>query len=258
MTVAAAIFLVSILACLPSRAETRIYRAEYAVSALGLPVGMSRFETAITPRSYTLSGTLKARGLAALFAPTTGSLAAEGRIGRDRVEARTFSLDYVTGGRKQRTEIGFARGAVTRTLNAPEVKKEGGWIEVEARHLSGALDPISALLVPAASARSVCNRTVRVFDGAMRADVKLTYLRTVPFRTAGFKGDAVTCRARFLPVSGYPKGKSEIAWMRDKSRIDIAFAPIAGTGLFAPVSARIGTQIGPVTIYATRFESVTK
>lgn len=237
-------------------AETRSYRSEYSVAALGIPIGVTSFETTITPQSYELNGTLRARGLIALFQPTSGSLTATGRIGHDRVEARDFRLDYISGNDKQHTEIDFSGGAVTRTVNAPEVKKRGGWIEVASSHLKDTLDPISAMLVPASTWRDVCNRTIRVFDGAMRADMKLSFLRVVPFSAKGYKGDAITCRARFVPVSGYPEGKKEVAWMRDKGVIDIAFAPIEGTSLFAPVKAKITTQIGLFTIYATRFETV--
>lgn len=255
-----AIAALTILLCAPAvadaGAESRSYRSEYAVSALGIPVGVTSFETRFTPQSYELSGTLRARGLVALFQPTSGSLTATGRIGPGRIEARDFKLDYVSGSDKQHTEIGFSGGAVTRTVNAPEVKKRSGWIEVASAHLKDTLDPISAMLVPASSWRDVCNRTIRVFDGAMRADMKLSFLRVVPFSAEGYKGDAITCRAKFVPVSGYPEGKKEVAWMRDKGVIDIAFAPIEGTSLFAPVKAKITTQIGLFSIYATRFETI--
>ncbi|QKV20139.1 DUF3108 domain-containing protein [Oricola thermophila] len=256
MMVAATAFALSALSAFPAGAETRLYRAEYVVSALGLPVGVSKFESAITRKSYRLTGTLKARGLAALFQPTSGSLVAAGRVGGSGLAARRFTLDYVSGGSRQFTEIAFARGAVARTVNRPRVKKRGDWIEVKAAHLAGALDPISAMLVPAASPRAVCDRTISVYDGAMRADIRLSYLRTVPFSTRGYKGDAVTCRAKFLPVSGYSRSKREVAWMRDKGRIYVSFAPVEGTGFYAPVKAVVQTQIGPVRIHARRFESV--
>ena len=255
-TAAATAILVFALAVTSAAAESYTYRSEYTLSALGFPIGATRIETTITPQSYRLSGSLRAKGLAALFQPTSGTLTATGRINGKGVEAKTFTIDYVTGGRKQFTEIGFAGGSVTRTVNTPEVKKHKGWIEISPAQLQNTFDPISAVLVPAASPGEVCDRTIRIFDGAMRSDIKLSFLRVIPFSTDGYRGDAITCRAKFLPVSGYPGGKKEIAWMRDKSRIDISFAPISGTGLYAPVKAIVSTQIGPVRIYATRFETV--
>jgi Protein of unknown function (DUF3108) len=253
--VAAAIALFPFVAASPLKAEDLTYRSEYTVSAFGIPVGAARFDTVVTDKGYKMRGSVKSRGLASLFAPTTGTIDARGSIGYKSVEADVFAMAYTSGKDRQHTEIGFSRGAATRAMNDPKVKKPKDWIEVSPGHLQNTLDPLSAMLVRARSANEVCNRTIRVFDGAMRADIKLSYLRTVPFYTKGYRGDAVTCRARFVPVSGYPKNKGEIAWMRDKGVIDIAFAPVEGTDLFAPVSARISTQIGTIRIRATRFES---
>lgn len=254
-TLAAAVLLCAALLPETTLAETRIYRSEYAISALGLPVGRSRFEAKIAPDAYEMSGTVEARGFLALFQPTTGSVSVNGHINGNRVEARAFALDYVSGDDKQRTEIGFSNGGVASTMNKPDVKKRKDWIDVTAAQLKGALDPISAMLIPANAPGEVCNRTLRIYDGAMRLDVKLSYLRTIPFSVGGRSGDAVTCRARFEPVSGYNGNRKQIAWLRDSGRMDISFAAVEGTRLYAPLKATVATQIGPVRVYATRFDT---
>lgn len=238
----------------PARADMLQFRSEYKVTALGLTVGSSRFETTLDAGAYAMSSSFRARGLAALFQKTHGTLSVRGRIDGKAIVPERFVVDYVSGGDGQHTEIGFSGRAVTRTVNQPEVRKKSGWIALRPGDLKNALDPISAALVAAGSPGEVCNRTIRYYDGAMRADLQLSHLRVVPFSTTGFKGDAVTCLARFVPVSGYRGSKREIAWMRDKGRIEISFAPIAGTELYAPVKATVATQIGPVRIHATRFE----
>ncbi|WP_425416854.1 DUF3108 domain-containing protein [Oricola indica] len=254
ITTNALALLVPILCATAAHAETSVIHSRYAISALGLPVGVSKFETRISPGSYSMTGTLKASGLVALFKPTTGSMSVSGRFGRNGVQAERFALDYVSGGDRQTTDIGFSGGNVTSAVNKPKVKKRKGWIEVDAAHLRNTVDPISAMLVKADTPGAVCDRTVRVFDGAMRSDIRLNFLRTERFSADGYSGDVVTCRAKFLPVSGYPGGKKEIAWLRDKGRIVVAFAPIEGTDLYAPVKATVSTQLGPVRIYATRLE----
>lgn len=237
----------------PALAETLTYHSEYAISALGLPVGKSSFETVISPDGYSIDGTLKARGLAALFQPTTGTVTIAGDIRDNELTATRFGLDYVSGKERQRTEIGFRGGAVVDTMNDPEPKKRADWIALDPAHLRAAIDPLSALLVPADGPEKVCGRTLPVYDGAMRVDVKLTFLRTVKFSTDGYKGDAVTCHATFEPLSGYRGKRKEIAWLRDEGRMDVSFAPIAGTPLYAPVKAVVATPYGPVRVYATRF-----
>ncbi|MAS06867.1 MAG: hypothetical protein CL534_19580 [Ahrensia sp.] len=253
-TLAAAFFLCAALHSAISHADTTVYRSDYAITVLGLPVGTSRFKTEIGPDRYTMTGTMSAKGLLAMFQPTSGSVTVTGRIAADRIDARTFTLNYTSGDDKQLTEIGFAKGGVASTVNKPKVKKRKDWIEVTAAQLKGATDPISALLIPAKAPGEVCDRTVRIFDGAMRLDVKLAFQRIVPWSVGGQRGDAVMCRATFEPVSGYHKGRKEIAWLREKGRMDVAFATIEGTGVYAPLRATAYTQIGPVRVYATRFE----
>ena len=254
-TLAAALLLCAALLPAKSLAETRTYVSEYAISVLGLPVGASRFETVIGADRYQLTGTLRARGLVALFQPTRGSVSVTGSITGNGIEAADFSLSYVSGDDRQLTEIGFANGGVASTANEPEVRKREDWIAVTAGQLKGAIDPISAMLIRAGSFADVCGRTVRIYDGAMRMDVKLAFVRVIPFSTDGFRGDAVTCRATFEPVSGYNKGRKEIAWLRDNGRMDVSFADMAGNGIYAPVKATVATQIGPARIFATRFEA---
>lgn len=50
-----------------------------------------------------------------------------------------------------------------------------------------------------------------------------------------------------------PVERKEIVWLRDEGRMDVFFAPIAGTRLYAPVKAVISTPVGAVRVCATRF-----
>ncbi len=68
-------------------------------------------------------------------------------------------------------------------------------------------DPLSALMIPAKDARSVCDRSLSVFDGQTRVEIKLAFNGTESFTTGGFTGESVICSAKFIPVSGYQKGK---------------------------------------------------
>lgn len=117
-------------------------------------------------------------------------------------------------------------------------------------------DPLSALMIPAKDARSVCDRSLSVFDGQTRVEIKLAFNGTESFTTGGFTGESVICSAKFIPVSGYQKGKKSIDYLANKSRITISFAALGNSGIYAPVVARIGTRIGTLKIAATRFEKV--
>ena len=59
---------------------------------------------------------------------------------------------------------------------------------------------------------------------------------------------------RFRPVSGYRKTKRALDYLKNESRILVAFAPLGKTGIYAPIHATVGTQIGTITVAARRFE----
>jgi len=187
---------------------------------------------------------------------TDGTRTATGRLTAGQVTPVRFEARYTDGGKAKRTVIDFEGDRVADTVNDPVVRKTDDWIDMPAAQLVGAFDPAAAILVPARSMREVCRRTLRVYDGAMRADLKLGYLRTIPFSAKGYKGDAVTCRARLEPVAGYSPTKKDLIYIRDNGDIEISFAPVGRTGLFAPVRVKLRAQPATVLITATRFEQL--
>ncbi|MBO6638584.1 MAG: DUF3108 domain-containing protein [Roseitalea sp.] len=237
-------------------ANSANYASEYSVTAFGLRIASTRFESTIDDRSYSINASMRARGVARLFTTTAGTLNASGDIGGG-AQSSSFDVRYTDNGRDKRTVISLSGGRVTAASNTPNVSKGDDWIEPTPAQLSGVLDPIGAMLIPAPSLRQVCARTISTFSGALRADLKMSYLRTIPFSAKGFSGDAVTCRAQFLPIAGFNRSKREINWMRDKGRIEISFAPVGQTGLYAPVKARVKIDGATVNVTATRFEQLT-
>ena len=122
--------------------------------------------------------------------------------------------------------------------------------------LRSTTDPISGTMVRAASLDDVCNRTLKIYDGEMRADLKLAFAGRTKAEAQGYKGAAVTCSAKFIPVSGYRADRDAIQFLKNKSRIRITFAPLGDTSVYAPIHASATTEIGTVTISARRFGEV--
>ncbi len=122
--------------------------------------------------------------------------------------------------------------------------------------LKSVLDPMAATVIQADSPDKVCGRTVKFYDGEMRANLTLTYVSKGTISVPGYKGDTVTCRMGFQPVAGYRKGRKALEFLKNKSRMMVTFAPLGQSGVYAPIHATVGTQIGPLTISARRFEAV--
>lgn len=239
------------LAAMPSRAESQSFKADYLVTYLGLPIGSASFASTYTPDSFRIDGTLRSRGLARLFDKTDGTTRAEGSIGGEGLQPTAFSITYTQGKRKGSIAIGFAGNDVASTTVKPEPKPrdEKRWVAVARSDLRSVVDPLSAMVVRADSPEEVCNRTVSYFDGEMRGDVRLSHrsVGTLP----GFDGAAVTCDARFVPVSGFYPSRT-ISYMRDRSRMTLTLVQLGRTGLYAPVDARVDTPVGPVRVRTER------
>ncbi|WP_255612883.1 DUF3108 domain-containing protein [Nitratireductor rhodophyticola] len=228
-----------------ARAESETHRFRYSASLFGIPIGKADFTSRLEESRFEVSGRFASAGVARLFDRTDGTVSSKGRLSGRSVVPSSYELAYVSGKKRETTSIRYSRGQVAETVITPKPKKRGkDWIVVSKEDLAGALDPLSALLSPARNAADVCNRRFRVFDGEMRADIVFS-----PAAKGEHIGrDLVTCKARFIPVSGYRKGRSTIAFLRDRARILVAFKPLGTRGHHTPVQARIGTKIGTVHI----------
>lgn len=238
-------------------AAAQIIRSEYAVSLYGLVLARSNFESTIDGDGFKVSGSLSSAGIGAIFDDTRGTTSVRGRFSGGASMPESYVVDYVSGSKKKSTRIAFSGGDVVSAENVPPVNtKRDGWLPVAKDQLARVADPISATLVRADSPDAVCGRTLRVFDGAMRADLQLTATGSGEASIPGYEGQTVTCSAKFIPIAGYRKGHRSIEYLKNASAIAIAFAPIGTTGVYAPIEASVSTQIGTIRVRAERFETV--
>jgi Protein of unknown function (DUF3108) len=251
--------LATLAAAVPAsgKARTQSFSGDYSISYLGFTIGRSTFDTTFGKDTFAVSGSLSSAGLAQLFDDTQGTISSVGRFAGKATQAAAYRVDYTEGGKSQHTSIRFRDGSVTRTENAPPLKKRGSdWVPLRKSHLRSVADPLAATLVRAGSPAEVCGRTLRIYDGEFRVDLTLKYESSKSISIPGFEGKIVTCRVGFHPVAGYRQGRRALEFLRDKSLIRMTFAPLGTTGVYAPIHATIGTQIGTVTISAGRFETV--
>ncbi|MGX5826362.1 DUF3108 domain-containing protein [Mesorhizobium sp. 43Arga] len=254
--------LVAVLAfALPSAASAaspQSFKGEYTVSFLGFSIARSTFSSHYENGAYAIDGTVSAAGLAKLFDDTRGTISSKGTISGKKMVPQAFRADYTSGKKVSAIDIRFANGAVTSTqvIPAPGQRDPNNWVPIGAGDLASVLDPMAATVIHADSLDQVCGRTVKFYDGEMRANLTLTYASKGTISVPGYKGDTITCRMGFEPVAGYRKGRKALEFLKNKSRMMVTFAPLGQTGVYAPIHATVGTQIGPLTISARRFEAV--
>jgi hypothetical protein len=232
------------------------FGADYIVSYYGIVLAKSHFTSYVSDKAFRLEGTIASAGIATFFDDTKARAAASGRFAGNRTLPQSYVVSYTYGEKAKKTTLAFAGDRVAKISNVPPLKKRGkDWVPVAPRHLASVVDPISAALVRASEPEAVCGRTIRFFDGELRGDLKLLPLDAGPVDTGAYKGEAVRCSGKFVPVAGYRPGNKSMRYLRDKSPIRITFAPLGETGVYAPIEATVGTQIGTITLSARRISN---
>jgi hypothetical protein len=234
----------------PVAAETR-HTSEYSITLGILPIARANFSTRMDGANYSISGTFSAAGLASVLKDISGKTTVSGAKRGNRMQANEYSLVYKDGKRTRTYEVQYRNGNVTSSSIRPEPKsRPDNWVTVRDRDLRSVLDPISGLIFPAGG--RVCPSRLPIYDGESRMDLVLSSKGTQPFSTNGFKGDAVVCTLKYVPKSGFRKGRKDIEYLKSIS-MELWFAKADNVDVYAPVYARIPTKVGPVYITATKF-----
>jgi len=258
MTGTAKLLLAALVVTVPAKGVKgdHSFSGEYTVSFLGIPVAYSRFNSTFKDGAYSVKGAFSAAGLAKIFDDTKGSLSSSGRIDDGTVRPARFHSDYTSGKKAYTIDVRFAGGDVVSTEVTPPPKKRGkDWVAIRSVDLKGVVDPLAVTMIGAESPDKVCGRRIKLYDSEMRADLTLSYASSGTISVKGYSGPTVTCSLHVDPVAGYRKGRKAIDFLRTKSRIAVTFAPLGQTGVYAPVRATVGTEIGTITIQAQRFEA---
>src|SRR5690606_33367836 len=100
-----------------------------------------------------------------------------------------------------------------------------------------------------------CDRTLPIFEGTERFDIRLSYLRTEMVKTPkGYEGPAVVCRASYKAIAGHrPKGSAQ--YMEQNRTIEAWLVPIGDSNMMAPWKVTMGTKIGTLILEAAEFST---
>lgn len=233
-----------------SAAEIR-HTSEYSVSLGILPVARMSFASSFDDKSYTINGRFSSAGIVDVIAKTSAETTVKGSMRSDRLQANSYSLVYTTKKKTQTYDVQYRNGNVVSTSVKPEPKaRPSTWIPVSDRDLRAVLDPLSGMIFPADA--KICPNKLPIYDGESRLDLVLTAKGTEKFSTNGFKGDAIVCSIRYVPKSGYRKGRSDIEYLKTVS-MEVWFAKADGANVYAPVYAYIPTRMGPLYVKATKY-----
>lgn len=251
----------AILADGPAHAvDTATLKATYAISIAGITVGRAEVESRFSGNGYAAAIVGATSGISRLVSDASARLSGNGHILGSEVRPATYEMATVENGFSTHVTMAMHQGTVTSVVALPELAEAADRVPVTAAHKTDVVDPLSAFLVPldrpgTPSGHSACNRTVKVFDGWTRYDVQLYYKETKAIDGAAdtYSGIIIVCGARYVPVAGHRSTRKAVQEMANNKRLEVWLAPVAGVPVLVPFRILIGTNIGDLVIYATRF-----
>ncbi|MGL4975584.1 MAG: DUF3108 domain-containing protein [Bosea sp. (in: a-proteobacteria)] len=231
--------------------------AKYAISMIGLPIGTADLNGSFEGDRYKLDIRANTTGLMGAFTGGKGAGTATGSLPNQKHAPATFAITAANSSEKRTVRIAMERGAVVKTDITPPLDEKPDRVQVTEVHKRGIIDPVSAFLMPLTNTNgtgeSACNRTLPIFDGAARYDIRLSYAGTKTIKIDGYQGEVFVCNARYVPIAGHRALRKATTFMAENRDISAWLAPVSGTKLMAPVRVSVKTMIGTAVIEATRF-----
>lgn len=247
---------------LPTGAAAATFRVEYSISLAGLPLGSANLTGAVANDRYELQMRAQLTGLAGLFSGSgRGGADAAGTFGEARLSPSSFTATGRSGSSERTVKVGIRSGnAGAVTIEPPfEPRPElGPRVPLTDADKRGVIDPLSGMIALAISRAKPldpanCDRTVPVFDGTQRFDMVLSFVERVPVKKPGYVGDALVCRARYVPIAGHRPSRPSVQFMQDNRDITVWLAPVEGTRVLAPLRISVRTMLGTTVVEAEKW-----
>ena len=239
----------------PAHAEAEL-TAKYSVRLAVLPLNFATGTLkAVVPDRGRYTVDFGAQGLG--FSMSGKAI---GTVFSDGIWPLSAAIDTSDSSETRKIRIAMLRGRVRRETVTPPLPYRPDRVPITQEHRKGIIDPISALLMPLAKKTenlepSTCDRTLPIFEGTERFDIRLSYLRTEMVKTLkGYEGPVVVCRASYKAIAGHRNVK-QARFMEDNKTIEAWLAPIEGTQMVAPWKVSLTTGLGTMIVEANEFSS---
>ena len=235
--------------------------ATYSATLLGLPIGRISWTVELHNNRFTTAATGGISGLLRLFSDGHGDVSARGNLAAGAPVASNFALTLIAGKWSDEVRILFHGNKAQEYVTAAPAPG-ANQVPITDANRTGVLDPMTALLVhmPGAGKTAVpeaCERTIPIFDGHTRYNLRLSFKRVDTVSTeGGYQGPVIVCAVKFFPVAGYDPKHFLITYLAAQHDIEIWLAPIAGSRLMVPYRMSMPTPMGLGILQATKFETV--
>jgi len=202
--------------------------------------------------SYSMRGKGELKFITGLLFEISGGATTTGAVTSNGPKPSSFSFTFKTKKRRGDLAMMFENNAVSHVMARPPFSDSAKIIPVTAAHVKDVLDPLSAIFFSARSNSrnvdgSVCPGRIRVFDGRQRFDLQLSHKKTIQVKKrgkGGYRGMAIVCRIKYLPIAGYKPDNSGIKFMAETDDIEVWLIKVPRKGMYVPYYVKVPTPYG--------------
>ena len=246
----------SALALSASAAGAQSLQVSYSVRLVGLSLGTAGLSASVEPGSYEVEVNAKLSGVAAAVSRSEGAAQASGGLVQGKILPNAYATTSSNSSQTRTVRMAMNAGVVRAVEITPPFEVPPDRVPVTDAHKRGILDPLSALVMPAAYegpalSPAACNRTLPVFDGYTRFDIQMSFVGMRDVKAKGYSGQVAVCAVRYKPVSGHRPNRQSTKFMADNKNIEVWLMPMEGARALAPYRISVATMIGAVVIEAT-------
>jgi hypothetical protein len=234
----------------------------YTVTLAGVTIGKGAWVIDIADDQYTAAASGMTTGLLRVFASGQGSGASRGYIINGNLIPSSYAASITADQKTEELRIVISSGVVKDYSVDPPTQPHPDRIPIAEPHRHGVTDPMSAALMRVGGTGDVvspeaCARTLPIFDGRLRYDLRLTFKRMEVVKAdKGYEGPVAVCAVYFTPLAGYIPDRPAIKYLIAQRDMEVWLAPIAGTRVVVPFRMVIPTPLGTGVLEATQFVSL--
>jgi hypothetical protein len=244
--------------CDQALAQSKL-ETSYTITFARVPVGQIVATLELGASEYTISAAGSAGGAIRWLVSGEAAFATRGTVKDGRAVPVSFTSKISSSDENLRVTMVLNDGNVEKLMIVPQPGDNR--VPVTEADRQGVLDPLTALLIPnsvvgANLSQDACQRTLPIFDGLQRYDLRLSYKRMDNVAAAkGYAGPAVVCSISYQPIAGHRASTPLIKYLAEGREMEMTFTPLAGERNLAPFQVSVMSMVANLVIKADRFES---
>ena len=203
--------------------------ASYTISFARIPVGEITATVVFGDSEYAISARARAGGvMKVLSVDGEGSFTTRGTIKDGHPVPTNFTSKIVSNTGNSDVTMVLDEGSVRELAATPPPSQDR--VSVTAANRRSIVDPLTAVLFSTAAAgetlsQDACRRTLPIFDGHQRYDLKLAFNR-MDKATAekGYAGPVVVCSVSYEPIAGHRASIPLVKYLSEGREMEMALA----------------------------------